>query len=244
MEPAVGGKSKVRSQIEEVKPSSVWRMGRTNRFSCDAAGGAPAGLLARRRRYGRADLVSCRAKPHHRMLFLIREVNMSNRWGCRTLTAKPRMDRKTVSAVAMVFFVIFFFTFCASAMYGQGRQSSAAEAGKGSGDVARGKYLVEGVAMCGECHTPRNSSGGLDRSRWLQGAPMQWGPAGGGPNWPLTAPRIGGNPPASDADMIKLLTTGIWTTGKSLRFPMMPFRMSAADAKAVVAYLKSLTPQN
>jgi hypothetical protein len=44
--------------------------------------------------------------------------------------------------------------------------------------------------------------------------------------------------------MIKLLTTGIWTTGKPLRFPMMPFRMSASDAKAVVAYLKTLTPQN
>ena len=63
-------------------------------------------------------------------------------------------------------------------------------------------------------------------------------------NWPLTAPRIGGNPPASDADMVKLLTTGIWTTGKPLRFPMMPFRMNEADAKAVVAYLKSLTSQN
>ena len=57
----------------------------------------------------------------------------------------------------------------------------------------------------------------------------------------MIAPRIGGNPPASDADMIKLLTTGIWTNGKQLRFLMMPFRMSEADAKAVVAYLKSVT---
>jgi hypothetical protein len=73
---------------------------------------------------------------------------------------------------------------------------------------------------------------------------MQWGPAGGGPNWSLIAPRIGGNPPASGADMIKLWTTGVWTTGKPLRFPMMLFRMSPADAKAVVTYLKSLTPRN
>lgn len=99
--------------------------------------------------------------------------------------------------------------------------------------------------MCGECHTPRDSNGNLDRSRWLQGAPILWTPANSsGSNWPLIAPRIGGNPPASDADMIKLLTTGIWTTGKPLRFPMMPFRMTTSDAKAVVAYLKSLTPQN
>jgi len=119
-------------------------------------------------------------------------------------------------------------------------QKGATEAG---GDVARGKYLVEGVAMCGECHTPRGSDGNLDRSRWLQGAPVPWTPANGSMSgWPMIAPRIGGNPPASDADMITLLTTGVWNNGKHLHFPMMPFRMNEADAKAVVAYLKSVTP--
>jgi hypothetical protein len=43
--------------------------------------------------------------------------------------------------------------------------------------------------------------------------------------------------------MVKLLTTGIWTNGKPLRFPMMPFRMSQADAEAVVAYLRSMQPK-
>jgi hypothetical protein len=43
--------------------------------------------------------------------------------------------------------------------------------------------------------------------------------------------------------MVKLLTTGIWITGQPLRLPMMPFRMSEGDAKAVVAYLRALTPQ-
>ena len=119
----------------------------------------------------------------------------------------------------------------------------AAKGASEGGDVARGKYLVEGVAMCGECHTPRDGDGNLDRSRWLQGTPVPFSPASGVmSNWPMIAPRIGGNPPASDADMVKLLTTGIWTTGKPLRFPMMPFRMSEADAKAVVAYLKSVVP--
>jgi len=41
--------------------------------------------------------------------------------------------------------------------------------------------------------------------------------------------------------MIKLLTTGIWTTGNPLRAPMPQFRMERSDAEAVVAYLKSLT---
>ena len=110
-------------------------------------------------------------------------------------------------------------------------------------DVARGKYLVEGVAICGECHTPRDSNGNPDRARWLQGATVPWLPAKPDANWPINAPRISGAPPASDADMIKLLTTGIWTNGNRLRFPMPQFRMERSDAEAVVAYLKSVAPQ-
>jgi mono/diheme cytochrome c family protein len=110
-----------------------------------------------------------------------------------------------------------------------------------SGDVARGKYLVEGVAMCGQCHTPHDSNGNPDRTRWLQGAPIVWLSPDHDPNWPLSAPRIGGTPPANDEDMVKLLTTGVWTTGNRLRLPMPQFRMDRNDAEAVVAYLKSLT---
>jgi mono/diheme cytochrome c family protein len=40
----------------------------------------------------------------------------------------------------------------------------------------RGRFLVEGPGHCGECHTPRNALGGLDRSRWLAGAPNLDGP--------------------------------------------------------------------
>lgn len=110
-------------------------------------------------------------------------------------------------------------------------------------DAARGKYLVEAVAMCGQCHTPRDSNGNLDRSRWLQGSPVPWLPAKPDPNWPINAPRIGGTPPANDADMVKLLTTGVWTTGKQLRLPMPQFRMERGDAESIVAYLRSLNPQ-
>ncbi|MFZ0477902.1 MAG: c-type cytochrome [Terriglobales bacterium] len=131
-------------------------------------------------------------------------------------------------------------------MDGQDRQAGAnASAGgktaanAGTGDLARGKYLVEDVAMCGQCHTPRDMNGKLDRSRWLEGAAVPWMPAQSQAKWPLLAPRIGGTPPASDVDMVKLLTTGIWTDGKPLDFPMMPFRMSEADARAVIAYLKT-----
>ena len=108
--------------------------------------------------------------------------------------------------------------------------------------VARGKYIVEGVAMCGMCHTPRTDSGEVDASHRLDGAFLWLMPAHPTENWPLKAPRIAGTPPASDEDMIRLLTTGVWTDGSHLRLPMPQFRRSREDADAVVTYLRSLKP--
>lgn len=109
-----------------------------------------------------------------------------------------------------------------------------------TGDVARGKYIVEGLARCGQCHTPRESDGSPDRSHELQGAAVWLRSAEPQSDWPLQAPRIAGIPPGTDAEMAKLLTTGIWRDGKPLRAPMPQFRMTQNDAEAVVAYLKSL----
>ncbi len=113
----------------------------------------------------------------------------------------------------------------------------------GSPEVARGKYIVENLAMCGTCHSPTDSRGNPDRSRWLQGRAVPYMPSRPDSDWPVLCPRIGGTPPAADADMVKLLMTGIWTTGNRLRLPMPQFRMDKSDAEAVVAYLKSIKPQ-
>jgi hypothetical protein len=61
-------------------------------------------------------------------------------------------------------------------------------------------------------------------------------------NWPLQAPRIAGALPGTDAEMVTLLTTGVWRTGTYLRPPMPQFRMSRQDAESVVAYLKTVKP--
>jgi mono/diheme cytochrome c family protein len=106
--------------------------------------------------------------------------------------------------------------------------------------AVRGKYIVEDVAMCGTCHTPRKPNGELDHSRWLAGASVPYLPAQPTTDWPTVAPRLAGLPPASNAGMVTLLTTAVWTTGKPLREPMPKFHMTRADAEAVVAYLKSL----
>jgi mono/diheme cytochrome c family protein len=109
--------------------------------------------------------------------------------------------------------------------------------------IARGQYIVEGVAACGDCHTPRDENGISDRTRWLKGAPVFFQPAQAVPGWPIVAPRLAGLPPGSDAEIITLLTTGIWQqTNKPLRLPMPRFQMTRSDAEAVVAYLKSLNP--
>jgi mono/diheme cytochrome c family protein len=106
--------------------------------------------------------------------------------------------------------------------------------------TSRGKYLVEDVAMCGTCHTPHKPNGELDHSRWLAGGSVPYLPAQPTPDWPTIAPRLAGLPPASNAGMVTLLTTGVWITGKPLRDPMPKFHMTRADAEAVLAYLKSL----
>lgn len=128
---------------------------------------------------------------------------------------------------------------------GQSKNATAHAKTSSGGSTERGKYIVESVAMCGQCHTPRDAEGAADKAHWLRGAPVPWSPSKPDPDWPLTAPRIGGTPlPASDDDMVKLLTTGVWTNGEHLRPPMPQFRMSREDAEAVVAYLKSITAQH
>lgn len=111
------------------------------------------------------------------------------------------------------------------------------------GENARGEYIVNNVAVCGQCHTPRNAMGEPDRSKSLEGAPLWLASTQPVENWPLSAPRIAGALPGTDDEMLKLLTTGIWKkTGTHLRPPMPQFRMSREDAEAVISYLKSETP--
>jgi len=106
--------------------------------------------------------------------------------------------------------------------------------------VARGKYVVEGVAVCGRCHTPRDPQGEPDRHRWLLGGPVPYEPATHVADWAEVAPRLAGAPPGTDAEFITLMMTGISRTGRPPRSPMPQFRMSRSDAEAVLAYLKSL----
>jgi Cytochrome c len=107
------------------------------------------------------------------------------------------------------------------------------------GNAAHGRYLVERVAMCGECHSTRDQSGVIIPETRLHGGPLQvqvpW-PA----DWPILAPRIAGLPGYSDAEALRLLTEGaIKRIGGQARAPMPRFRMTAEDAADVIAFLRT-----
>jgi mono/diheme cytochrome c family protein len=126
-------------------------------------------------------------------------------------------------------------------MYAQAKEKDAAVGTTAEQAlVERGKYIVEGVAMCERCHTQRDERGNPDRARWLMGGPTQTRPTYPSPAWAIREPRIAGSPPGTDAEIIRLLTTGISRTGRPPNPPMPPFRMTRQDAEAVLAYLKSL----
>lgn len=108
------------------------------------------------------------------------------------------------------------------------------------GNVERGAYLAEHVAMCVECHSPRDSSGTILPSELFMGGLMPTGPAWA-TDWALRAPRNRGLPGYTEEQGIRLLTDGaIDRQGRQLRMPMPRFRMSRQDAADIVAFLKSL----
>jgi mono/diheme cytochrome c family protein len=100
--------------------------------------------------------------------------------------------------------------------------------------------MVNNVAQCVQCHTPRNSVGDIDRMRLLQGAPIPFESPWPRQEWAVRAPHIAGLPGFRDADIVRLLTTGSRADGRKPSPPMPSYRLTREDAEAVVAYLRSL----
>src|SRR5580700_38254 len=86
--------------------------------------------------------------------------------------------------------------------------------------VDRGRYLVEDVAMCEECHTPRDASGALDESRRLQGAPIWIMPVHANSNWAMNAPALAGFGEYTDEQGAQVLEQGGGPNGLAIRQPM------------------------
>jgi len=110
--------------------------------------------------------------------------------------------------------------------------------------VARGKYLVEEVAKCQDCHTPKMDNGSYIKSSWMKGAAIAVMPAVPVPGWHAAAPDITPNSVVwkrwGDDAMVTFLETGKTPRGGAAGPPMPTYTLKHDDAVAVVAFLKTL----
>jgi mono/diheme cytochrome c family protein len=104
----------------------------------------------------------------------------------------------------------------------------------------RGAYLVEALAHCGECHTPRNPAFGLDNRRKFAGAAYGW------LAYNITSDRGAGIGSWSDEEVFAYLIKGHTTGRGTASGPMGEVvdyslsLMEPADIRALVTYLRSI----
>ncbi|MEO7040589.1 MAG: c-type cytochrome [Candidatus Elarobacter sp.] len=105
----------------------------------------------------------------------------------------------------------------------------AANARAAETPLEHGRYLVQRVGMCADCHGPG-----------LRGATLAFLAPGLPPAVARKAPRITGLPDLSSAQAVHYFETGLLPTGRQARPPMPAIRLHQDDAEAITAYLKSL----
>jgi len=104
--------------------------------------------------------------------------------------------------------------------------------------LERGRYLVEALAHCGECHTPRNALGALDTAQWMAGAAN---PSGDGRIPGLRRGQL----TWSETDIAYYLETGFTPDFDSAGGEMASVienmaRLSPDDRAAIAAYIVAL----
>lgn len=112
-----------------------------------------------------------------------------------------------------------------------------------SSEVERGRYLVEGLGHCSECHTPRNPVGGLVKDLWMSGAPD---PEGKG-FVPNITQHEDGIASWTQTDIAYYLSTGFTPEFDSAGGLMAEVidntaLLSDDDRNAIAAYLKAVPP--
>jgi mono/diheme cytochrome c family protein len=114
--------------------------------------------------------------------------------------------------------------------------------------VARGKYLVDHVAACVDCHTPRLQDGSPDLDNYLAGIEcfidVNGDTAGGCLNSRNLTNHATGLMNVTDAQIKTMFQDGERPDGSYL-VPLMPYwifhNMTDDDADAIVAYLRTVT---
>jgi mono/diheme cytochrome c family protein len=111
--------------------------------------------------------------------------------------------------------------------------------------LARGKYLVEEVARCQECHAPKVASGEFDKAQWLKGTTLVYAPSAPIAGWHQKSPDITSTSGlwkrwGGVDGFAKFLETAKTPTGGKAGPPMPAYTVKAEDAAAMAAYLQSL----
>jgi mono/diheme cytochrome c family protein len=109
--------------------------------------------------------------------------------------------------------------------------------------LERGRYLVEAVGHCAECHTARDPFGGPRRSHWLAGGAS---PDGEG-RVPNITPHADGLAAWSERDIERYLKSGFTpeydTVGGSMTQVQENLaRLPDSDRTAIATYLKAVAP--
>lgn len=116
--------------------------------------------------------------------------------------------------------------------------------------IQRGHYLVDHVALCPDCHTPRTRLGGLDASLYLAGTPS--GPDGNSvPN--ITPDRETGIGEWSEVAVVALLHTGMKPNMDNVQGLMADMvngvgggpgyaRAPEAELRSIAKYLRTVPP--
>ena len=117
--------------------------------------------------------------------------------------------------------------------------------------VARGKYLVHHVTICFDCHSERTYAYALPFKPGREGVGgFVWDQKIGFPGT-LAASNLTPDPETglgqwTDGEILRAMREGVDQEGKAL-FPIMPYghyrHLSDDDAKAIVAYLRTIAPQ-
>jgi mono/diheme cytochrome c family protein len=105
--------------------------------------------------------------------------------------------------------------------------------------VERGRYLTHHVAGCVDCHSPRDEKGRFIADRHLTGSVLGFAPTVPMP-WAPAAPSLVGLEGYTPEQAVRFLMTGERPSGVPPLPPMPEYRLNQEDAKAVVAYLRSL----
>ncbi len=130
------------------------------------------------------------------------------------------------------------------AAIGAGALVSVSQGADDTDKVERGRYLVEEVAKCQDCHTPRLQTGELDKANWLKGATLDFQLMNPIPKWHAKSPDLtaGGRLVQrwGEKGLTEFMKTGLGHTGHTADPPMPSYKLKADDAGAIVAYLKTL----